>query len=269
MRCVRILTAALLLLLGASSAPAGIVTQSVFVKRSALAECRTLCAWVPTVVGDDDWAVRQLRRSTLGSRRRTRPKQFEEDGQQAEGRPDQEAAADVADREKDEAEVELDREREEALVISLEALGLGIEDAVAMLALGGMANYSGDGGLDDFGLTTFSEEDLLLGLQDIPELAVQMADAMIAFTDGFSRLAMHLAMLFSKSSGSHWSKVFANREGLQSTRARQAHIRSQSKAKPESSKAKASGSLKRVARSTFKIFLGVCIGLVFLMFMRK
>ena len=262
MRCVRLQAIALFLLLSAPSSSADFATLITAVKRSALAECRTLYLHVSTIVGEKTWAVERLRESTRGHRERVVPRgrnAHDSEGPRVDSDSPPEDATDRND---------------ERIVLTLAALGIGDgPDATAMLALGGVANYGSDDMGDEFGLRLgLSEEELILALDDIPAVALRMADALIAFSDGVSRLAMKLASLFSKSSGEDWAAVFANRADLRSSRAKQVRHITKTKAHNKTNdndEDQISTSMKKVVRSSFKIFLGVCIGLIFLMFMRQ
>jgi len=240
---VRLLRALALLAL-ASAAAADTLPAVEF--RSTIAETATCYRYVPTVRQTESWGARELRRmrETAGAASR------------GPGMPDAREFA-KAFRSRD-----LDPNADVEGMPAPERLKPLLADA---------------GGADtnqpfiDVGLALPAEvlapEEGVQLLAGIPESAVKLADYVIAYTDGTMFLILNLKTVLKTQVEIDWEALLHDDETIEGTQRRVAKARMRAKAEGEVESSAA--TTRFVVRSTFRIVIGVSIGLLLWIIVRK
>ncbi len=137
----------------------------------------------------------------------------------------------------------------------------GTDDILAERALAGA-----------LGDHTVSEEEMMALVAQVPGFAVALADALTTFSDSALRLAVNLRRFLGGKGAIDWAAVFRNREALSHRRA-EALAKSgghfASKTDEIEDAAQRGASVKRAVRSALKIVLGVGIGLLLWLLVRR
>jgi len=255
-----------------AEARADLVIERSFEEHEALAATRDFYGHVTTLLGNESWGVRTLReastrvRARRAAAARVRSLRIERE------------ETDEPDKKKTDL-VEKDPEPEFAdpIEAALASPPPPVTEPLAELDLGETAVPESGGPVDAATATVFadlglSETEIADLIAEVPELAVMMADYAIAFGDGTVSLAVSLSRLFS-GLRIDWSSTFANRETLMSSRARAIREQTNRGGSPqqnaETEAAVRAYKIKKVVRSVFKIVVGVGIGLVFWVLVRR
>jgi len=102
----------------------------------------------------------------------------------------------------------------------------------------------------------------------VPEVALLMADYLIDFADSAYYLAANLRRLLGQDPGVDLELLFRNRPHLRGGQMESKSRKGPAEARKQARRTK-NINVKKVVRSVFKILLGIAIGLILWMVVRK